>query len=463
MLDSIEAQSYTSHMKHQRIFILLLLICVASAAGCGPGHVGGNEIAFLRDGQLWTIDPDGANAFAVFTDNNTPVVGYSWSPTHQILTFRTLDATFAKTSAAKHLLSNPVTALTGDLPSTLNTIGIDGGSPIPIIFSSPDLRYSNAWWNTAGSRLIYREEITATTPSPSTVFWWASQNDQPGGIARKLLPNTYSIPSIAPDSSLVLGISKQGIFTSTLNGTNIHYIFHGLLPGHPFFATLERALWQPAHQHPGILYAIESPASTRHGSSSNSSIAVELLLNDLHGHTTILAKCACTQFAWGPDGNHILYSNGPTFTIYNLIDGSSFAIDAEVGSIPYWSPDNQSLLLDGLHTLVLIKIKNQQQQLLLHDANTASIPASQAAPIVDVNALLQPVANSLWAADSRHFLFSTRERLFWQGKPLISGRGLYTVALDSHEQLQGTPVLVDSGRDIQAGWSYEDPNTSFLF
>jgi len=448
-------------MKHQRIFILLLLIYVASTAGCSPGHVGGNEIAFLRDGQLWTIDPDGANAFAVFTDNNTPVVGYGWSPTHQIFTFRTLDATFAKTSAAKHLFRDPITALTGDLPSTLNTIGIDGGSPIPIIFSNPALRYSNAWWNTVGNRLIYREEITAATPS--TVFWWASQNDQPGGIARKLLPNSYSIPSIAPDSSLVLGISKQGIFTSTLNGTNIHYIYHGTLPGHPFFATLERALWQPAHQHPAILYAIESLDSTQHGSSSNSSITVELLLNDLHGHTTTLAKCGCTQFAWAPDGNHILYSNGPTFTIHNLVDGSSFSIDAEVGSIPYWSPDSQSLLLDGLHTLVLIKIKNQQQQLLLDDANMASIPASQAAPIVDVNTLLQPVANSLWAADGRHFLFSTRERLFWQGKPLVSGRGLYTVTIDSHEQLQGTPVIVDAGRDSQAGWSYEDPNTSFLF
>ncbi len=427
-------------MKHQHIFmLLLLLICVASTAGCSPGHVGGNEIAFLRDGQLWTIDPDGANAFAVFTDDNAPVVGYGWSPTHQILTFRTLDSTFAKTSAARHLTSDPVTALIGDVPSMLNTIGIDGGSPIPIIFSSPDLRYSNAWWNTAGNRLIYREEFTAATPSPSTVSWWASQNDQPGGIARKLLPNTYSIPSFAPDSSLVLGITKQGIFTSTLNGTNIHYIIHGTLPGHPLFATLERALWQPAHQHPGILYAIESPASTQHGSSSNSSITVELLLNDL------------------------LYSNGPTFTIHNLIDGSSFSIDAEVGSIPYWSPDSQSLLLDGLHTLVLIKVKNQQQQLLLYDANTASIPASQTAPIVDVNALLQPVANSLWAADGRHFLFSTRERLSWQGNPLVSGRGLYMVTIDSHEQIQGTPVLVDSGRDTQAGWSYEDPNISFLF
>src|SRR5207247_10798433 len=117
------------------------------------------------------------------------------------------------------------------------------------------------------------------------------------------------------------------------------------------------------------------------------------------------------------------------------------------------SPDALFILLDGLYTIVLIKVKNQQHQLLLYDANTASIPASQTAPIVDVNALLQPVANSLWAADGRHFLFSTRERLFWQGKPLASGKGLYTAALDGHGPLQSTPVLVDSGRDIKDGWS----------
>src|SRR5256885_9291875 len=116
MLDSSMKQEYTSLMKHQRLFILVLLL-LASMAACSPGHVGGNEIAFLRNGQLWTIDPDGANAFAVFTDKNTPVVGYGWSPTHQILTFRTLDATFAKTSEARHFPSDPITALTGDVPS----------------------------------------------------------------------------------------------------------------------------------------------------------------------------------------------------------------------------------------------------------------------------------------------------------------------------------------------------------
>jgi hypothetical protein len=51
----------------------------------------------------------------------------------------------------------------------------------------------------------------------------------------------------------------------------------------------------------------------------------------------------------------------------------------------------------------------------------------------------------------------------WQNKSLSSGKGLYTVAIDDHGQPQGTPVLVDAGNDTQAGWTYENPNTSFLF
>ena len=74
MLDSSRKQEYTSFMKHQRLFILVLLL-FASLVACSPGHVGGNEIAFLRDGQLWTIDPDGANAFEIAGDNPA-VIGY---------------------------------------------------------------------------------------------------------------------------------------------------------------------------------------------------------------------------------------------------------------------------------------------------------------------------------------------------------------------------------------------------
>src|SRR6266704_3963765 len=124
-------------MKRQRIFILLpLLLFATTLASCSPGHVGGNEIAFLRDGHLWTIDPDGSNAFEVVADD-TPVVGYGWSPDHHIFVFRTLDEKFARTAAAKHITGDPITGLIGDLPTSLNTVGIDGGSPIPLIFSSP--------------------------------------------------------------------------------------------------------------------------------------------------------------------------------------------------------------------------------------------------------------------------------------------------------------------------------------
>ena len=85
-------------MKPQSIIILLLLLA-ASLVSCSPGHLGSNEIAFVRDGHLWTIDPDGANAFAV-VKQETPVVSYSWSPNHQLLTFRALDATFGYFTSA---------------------------------------------------------------------------------------------------------------------------------------------------------------------------------------------------------------------------------------------------------------------------------------------------------------------------------------------------------------------------
>lgn len=433
-----------------------MLLFLASMAACSPGHVGGNEIAFLRDGQLWTIDPDGANAFEIAGDNPA-VIGYGWSPTHQLLTFRTLDPDFAKTSTGKRIASGLV--MPGDAPSTLNTISIDGGSSIPIIFSSPDVEYSNASWNTTGNRLIYREGATASSHSPGTVLWWISQNDQPGGIARKLLPTTFSIPSITPDNSMTIGISAQGLFTTSLNGSNVKYIVQGILPGHPLSATLERVLWQPAHQQPAILYAI-APSPAQDGSSDTTPITVQIVLRDLHGHVTIVTTCACTQFAWSPDGEHIVYSTGSSYSIFNLKDRSTFSVSAEEGSIPYWSPDSQFLLLESSHTLTLVHIGSKRQQLLLSSDDGEVAGQNN---INNVNALLEPMSNSPWAADSRHFLFLTGEHPVWQGKSLGPGKGLYTVAIDDSGQVQGRPSVVDTGNDREAGWTYENPNTSFLF
>ncbi len=446
----------------QRHSILLLLLLCTSLAACSPGHLGNNVIAFIRDGHLWTSDPDGANAFEVVAQDN-PVLGYTWSPTHQILSYRTLDTDFAKTSAAKHLATHPITGMVTDAPSTLNTIGVDGGTPISIAFSSPDVRYSNAMWNTNGTRLLYRETATSFSGNPANANWWISQNDQPGGIAVKSLPGSYSIPSLSYiiHNYLALGNSNAGLFTTALDGTHLHPLTHEPLPGHPLPASLERVLWQPGHQDRTLLYASTTIASLQ--GPNDISLSVQLVVQPLSGQTSTVTTCTCTQFAWSPNGNYIVYSTGTNDTIINMQTHSSFSFPVENGAVPYWSPDANFLLVDAPHSLTLVDITTKQQSLLLsiRQQKENTLPAQNNVPTT--NALLQPVANSPWAADSRHFLFLTHDRLLWQGKPLLKGNGLYTTSIDNHAHPQSDPILADTGSDTQAGWTYQDPNTSFLY
>ncbi len=463
-----------------RLLLLIFLLLAVFLSSCSPGHVGNNEISFVRDRHLWTIDPDGANAFEVISDS-TAVIGYEWSPDHRIFAFRTLDSNFSKTATGQHLTSNPVTGLTNDVPSVLNTIGIDGGSPIPFAVSSAGIQHSNAWWNPPGNRLLYREETIALIQNPGTQSWWVSQNDQPLDIARKLLPYTYSIPTLSMNN-LAIGNSSQGVFTTTLAGTQFQFILQGALPGHPLPASLERILWQPAHLNPSILYAITTetigkvpsflcrggsggvgsgdPCGRPRGSNTTA-MPFQLILRDPHEQTRTIATCSCTQFAWSPDGNYVLYTTGTMYTILNIKDFSSFSVPGEYGSVPYWSPDSRFIIFDGLHTLQFVNVADQRKQLLLNDLTSGSDSAFSTMP--DARALLQPISNSSWAPDSRQFLFLTRDRLSWQGNNLNSGKGLYTVSIDDKGQVQASPAVVDTGNDSQAGWTYEDPNTSFLF
>ncbi len=451
-------------MRKQRVIFLLLLFCT-SIASCSPGHLGSNVLAFIRNGHLWTSDPDGANAFEVVAQN-TPVVGYTWSPTHQILSYRTLDTDFAKTSVAKRLSANSTTELITDTPSTLNTIGVDGGTPISIAFSSLDIRYSNAAWNANGTRLLYRQTATSFSGNPSHADWWISQNDQPGGIAIKSLPGSYSIPSLSyvTQHYQALGNSSSGLFTTTLAGTQFHTLTSAPLPGHPLPAPLERVLWQPEHQDHAFLYArtLSVNAAPSSGNSETPS-SVQLVIQSLSGQVSPVRTCTCTQFAWSPDGSSILFTTGTKNTIINAQNSASFSFDVENGSVPYWSPDAAFLLLDAPHSLVLVNISTKQQISLLKDSQ----PQENLQPVqggtLTTSTLLQPIANSLWAADSRHFLFLTHDRLLWQGKSLHPGKGLYTASIDKDGHPQGNPTMVDTGDDTQAGWTYQDPNTSFLY
>lgn len=466
-LDGGERERYTLHMKqaqiishtHSRLILALLpvlsLLGILALAACSAGSLGNEGIAFVRDGNLWTIDPGGQNAFEVVSQS-TPVLGYGLSPDHQIFTFRTLDESIARSQAGKRLAVNPLTGLAGDLPSTLNTLGIDGGSPISLILSSPGLARSNAWWTPDGTHLLYREGASANLSAPDLVTWWISQNDQPLGIARKFLPYSFSIPSISSDSSLAIENSPTGLFTSNLAGTNLLKLQATLLVGHPLPASLERVLWQPVQQHPAVLYAVRSTKQSGGGKN-----AIELLLRTSSGQVQQLAQCDCRQFAWAPDGQHVLYSTSQGYTVLDLQSSASFSFATEHGAVPYWSPNSTALLMDGTHTLTLVNIATQQTRTLLSDGRE---PVMTDAPLPGSVAFLQPVENSLWNIDGKRLVFSTRGRTLWEGEELAPGNGLYTLTLNSQGQPQGVPVSVDANtHDTQPGWSYENPDTSFLF
>src|SRR5205823_4967180 len=99
--------------------------------------------------------------------------------------------------------------------------------------------------------------------------------------------------------ALLAGISQRGIFTTDLTGANQRFITQSLPSGHPLPASLERILWQPAHDDRSILYAISTPDQHK----AQSPLSIQLILSTLNGQTTTLTTCPCTQFAWSPDGN----------------------------------------------------------------------------------------------------------------------------------------------------------------
>jgi Tol biopolymer transport system component len=423
-------------------------------------------IAFVRGGQLWTIDPDGANAFAVVGQGDE-VSGYSWSPDHHLLAYRTLDSSFAKPDIKQHLHVEPISGELIDSSGTLNTIGVDGGTPITIAFSDPTINYSTPYWNSDSSRLLYRQTPVNFADNPASANWWIAQNDQPGGIAAKRFPATYSQPSFSNNSQQhynMLGNSTRGVFTTDITG-HLQRTITSVLDGHPLAASLERVLWRPGHSNQSILYALPTPDQSTSDKGSQP-FKVQLDLTTIGGPTRTLTQCTCTQFAWSPNGTYVLYDTGSMYTIFNVDSGTSHSYAIPEGSIPYWSPDSAFLLIGGLHDLTLINVKQQSEHSILTDNHQqiASTEQSASGKLPSTSALLQPTENSLWSADSRHFAFQSHQRLALSNGNRLQEDGLYTITIDDQGNQQGSPTLVQQGNDItQVGWTYQDPNTAFLY
>jgi hypothetical protein len=454
-------RDFIQSTKWPHLLILILLVLSSILAACSPGSTGSSLIGFVRDGTLWTVDPNGANAFAI-VGSGPRVIDFSWSPTHQLLAYRTLDPDFAKSVEGRLLKLSPLSGSPGDVPGELNTLGVDGGTPLPLAFSSPKIRYSDPTWINNGSRLLYR--VTPLNPAGSFqgINWYISQNDQPGGIARKPLPASYAFPSSSYESANyhVLGYNDNGVFSSTLDGKQVNTIAETTLAGHPLPATLERILWRPGQKDQEFLYAETVPTFAP---QVGDALVVQLVLRSLTGKRTALTSCQCKQFAWSPDGRYVLFGTDQGYSLLNVQTKAIWEVPVYEQSIPYWSPDGQFLLIDGEHTLQLLTPASKQQQILLSDGHTNQSPPENLSALPSPEALLNAVSNSPWSTDSRHLLFLTRDRVQWQGQALTTGPGLYTATVNDKGQIQDRPALTAQGKITQAGWTYQDANTSFLY
>jgi hypothetical protein len=420
-----------------RSLMTVLLTCASLLlllAGCGL-HNGGEELAFLRGDQLWTIQSDGSSPTAVTQAN---VAGFAWSPDHHQLVFR-----YGSTVAT---LPQPPGASTLGLPDTpgnLAILSVNGGYALQITPQQAGSIRSDPWWDANGNRLVYREGLVAS-PQPPTYI--VSQADQPVGIARKAALETTTFPAITPDGTRLAVLAPTGAVLIEAPGQSGTTLAQGALLTLPGTGRPARILWQPGHD--AVLYAVADPGG------------VALRLTDLHdGTRTIATTPALLDVAFSPDGSLILVRTPAAFELWSVAHPGAPLYswpEADPLALPWWSPNGHSLLVQDATGWTLVNVAKRSAKPLVR----------YPAPIVAGNAVTSwnTTSNSPWSPDGTHFAFVAPAGSTWLGRTLPAPRsaatGLYVAAAGA--SASSLPALFDSGPDRAPSWSALDPATTFL-
>jgi hypothetical protein len=412
----------------------LLVFGMLALAACAP-HAGGDEIAYLRDGRLWTVNPDGSGALAI---GGGGVVGFAWSPDHHQVVFRY--GTRAAAPSAE--------GAAPDAPSLLAVVGIDGGTPVTISPEGAGFARSDAWWDANGNRLLYREGfVRAPGQEPLAPVYILSQADQPAGIARRVLQNVAEIPAMLPDGSQIAVVDPTGNVRVGPPGDSGRVAATGALVTLPGTDRPARPLWQPLHH--ALLYA-------RAGASGG----VSLVLDDLAGHQlTVGTVSALLDYAFAPDGSQVLVRTSSDLEIWRWTAGAQQPAvftwpEDDALALAWWSPDSRYVLVRDQMGLWL---GDTRARTIRHLLTSAPPPASPAQP-----PSWHPLAGSPWSADSARIVFADPGTGQWLGHPLPGSRGtpggLYLASIGG----SATPALLNSGPDQWPSWTYLDPSASFL-
>jgi hypothetical protein len=427
----------------RRCGALALTGCVLAVviAGCGiPIHPGGTELAFLRDGAIWVIAPDGTNARSLTSAN---IVSLAWSPDHHQLLYRVL---------VGGVVFPPPTQISAvpDATAGISIIGINGGIPLGLTRDNNSTDRSDAWWNPTGNRLVYRQEYTAT---PSAPIYVVSQSDQPAGIASKPLLNAASLPVLSSDGHEVAVLDSSADLRIGEPSSPGTILAHGGLLTLPGSGRPAHLLWQPLHN--ALLYP-----------GANAAGGVKLTLVGLDGKDRwSLSLPSLVDAAFSPDGSLLLVRTLTQFEVFTV--GSTTSLlswsESDAAALPWWAPDSNRLVVLDHSVLTLVDIHRRvTETLLTFQANGGSSPAAV------TSTQWHPATTDPWDMVGGQIVFAASKGDTWRqvGKtttlpaPSTGDHGLYVVALQG--DTPGVPELIDSGTDSLPSWSYPDPSTTFL-
>jgi hypothetical protein len=422
--------------RRRRVWALPLVLCAAVlwASACAA-HAGGDEIAFVRGGQLWTVYGDGTSAVEIAQGG---VVGFAWSPDHHQLVLR---------YTGKSVPTN-ASGLAPDAPSELAVTGVDGGSPVQITPQVSGMARSDAWWDPNGNRLVYREGFAPTTgQEPTTLVYVLSQADQPAGIARKPLLDVALMPALSGDGAQVAVVDSEGDVRLGRPGAAGTIIAARALLTLPGGTRPARLLWRPRHDE--LLYA--SAANT----------GTQLVLSSLTGRKlSTLPLAGVLDYAFSPDGSMLLVQTSDGFTVWPLgAAGFGHAPldtwpEADVTVLAWWSPTSRAVLVRDQAGYGLATIATRQLIRLVQAGDAAGLPATAAS--------WRPLTGSPWDASGDAFVFRDTGGGNWLGATLPQPRGVAGLYVGSTAHPSQQPVLIDSGDDSAPSWSYQAPDASWL-
>jgi hypothetical protein len=410
---------------------LLLALSLALLASCAY-HPGGDALAFLRNGTLYTIQPDGANLHQVASGG---IVSFGWSPSRQQLVYRTASP-FPSNRGQSPLENTP------DLSGNLSVVSINGGSTLPITPDASSLVRSDAWWNANGNRLLYAERFPSTDGLDNATEYVVSQADQPVGIATKSISDAAAFPALSAEGAQVARINTKGDLLVGAPGSSGMTVATDVLRQLPNTSRVGRVLWRPRTDD--LLYATAAENN-----------AVRLTLRAGSGATPSLGTVnGLLDACFSPDGLWLLVRTTERFTVWDVRSPGSAVYEwanSDQTAIPYWSPDSQRLLIFDAAGATLVDLeKKAASRALAYAQPYQGLPGAPH---------WRPAPGSPWSPDGGSVAFEAAAGDSWHGTQL-STAGLYVAGISASGA--GNARLIDSEADEAPLWSYLDPSASFL-